>query len=517
VTLAVSSPVAAGARHRAPWAYRLPIKFLALVGSTFLAIIIPGMWLLIGFMHDADEATLTARVGNLAARVAIAVDRHRAFDDPLLAGDLMSPLAADRAFLCAELRSGGGIAAAVPRGQGCVENPAGSTLDVPVDAEGLWTLRVGFTDTELREARRLELLLGIAGIFLAFLATLVAGGLGFRYLVWRPLHLLTTAIVRSAETGTRHTVDWNSSDEIGLVVGAFNGLVEHEARREQELTTANEHLRASQAALSTLNRDLEARVRERTRELEQAKLRAEVANDTKTRFLWSMSHELRTPLNAIIGFSEIMNQGMFGPLEHPRYLGFVRDINQSGCHLLEIINDLLDIARIEVGQETLREEPVAVAALVADCVRVVRPMADEQGLELQVGDIASDLTVLVDRTKMKQVLLNLLSNAIKNTLDGGAITVDVEPAPNAGIAFRIADTGRGIAPEDIVRVLEPFGQVDDGHQQASKGTGLGLPLARMMVELHGGRLTIQSALGVGTTVVVSLPATRVPDQASTAP
>ncbi len=514
MTVALPRRAIGGHRHRPAWLHRLPVKFLSLVSATFLAIIVPGTWLLFGFLEHADEATLSARIGNLAARVAIAVERHHAYDDPTLAGDLMSPLASDRAFLCAELRSGDSVAVTLPRGQGCIEGLSASLVALPVDSRGQWSLRVGFTDSEIREARRVEFLLGLSTVALAFIATLIAGALGFRSLVWRPLTLFERTIVRSAETGTRHTVDWRSRDEIGLVVDAFNELVEHEARRERDLTAANQQLRASQVALGALNRGLEARVHERTRELEREKLRAEVANDTKTRFLWSMSHELRTPLNAIIGFSEIMSRGMFGPVDNPRYLGFVRDIHQSSRHLLEIINELLDIARIEVGQETLREQPVAATALLSDCLRVVRPMADEKRLQLNAADVPADLTLLIDRTKMKQVLLNLLSNAIKNTPEGGSVTVSVDTGAGCGTSIRIADTGRGIAPEDIPRVLEPFSRIDGDDHLTSRGTGLGLPLARMMTEMHDGELSIASAVGDGTTVTVRLPESRVIAQAA---
>lgn len=491
------------------WLRRLHVRCLAIVALAFLVIIVPGTWLLLGVMHRADNEELTARIGNLTARTAIAIERHFAYDDLALIRDLMSPLAADRAFLCAELRDGQTILSAVPAVQGCVAGQPGNYLEIPVDEQGRRSLRVGFTDAELQDARNLELTLGVSAVVMAFLAALFAGGLAYRFLIWRPLTLLTDAIAFSAKTGERRTVDWSSSDEIGLVVGAYNTLVTRETSRELKLRDSYHRISASESALGRLNQELEDRVRERTVELEAAKREADRANDSKTQFLWSMSHELRTPLNAIIGFSEMISREMFGPVQPPRYREFADDILFSGQHLLRVINDLLDIARIEVGRETLDEEPVRAAGLLSEVLRVVQPLAREQNLSLHERIAPRDLTLQIDATKTKQILLNLLSNAIKHTQGGGSVSIDIAREADGRAILRVSDTGVGIPPEDLAMVLEPFGRAENQSHLFPKGTGLGLPLARRMAELHGGELDLQSEVGVGTTVTVHLPASRV--------
>jgi len=488
---------------RAPrWTRRLHVRFLAVVTAAFLVIMLPAAWILFGLMQQTDTEALTSRIGNLAARTAGAIDRHAAYDDRQLSADLMSPLASDRAFLCAELRAGPTLLAALPAAQGCVEGQAGHILELPVDAAGKLGLTVGFTDAELREIRRTEQLIGASMIALAFLVALLAGGLTYRYLIWRRLKRLTDAILQAAATGDRRTIGNAGGDEIGLVIGAYNDLIVHETDNERRL-------RESESALAALNQDLEARVRERTAELEIARHMADRANESKTQFLWSMSHELRTPLNAIIGFSEIISRQMFGPIQPPRYKGFADDILFSGQHLLNVINDLLDIARIEVGRETLDDEPTVMAELLAEAIRVVQPLADAATVDLNSSVEDADLTLSVDATKTKQILLNLLSNAIKNTPAGGRVTAGIARTDDERIALRVADTGRGIPAEDLPMVLEPFARASSRAPEYQKGTGLGLPLSRKMAELHGGELILQSTVGTGTVATVLLPASRI--------
>ncbi|WP_420566118.1 ATP-binding protein [Thalassobaculum sp.] len=493
---------------RPRWSQRLHIRFLAIVSLAFLLIIVPCAWLILSLMHRTDDEQLTARVGNLSARAASAIDRHDAYANPALVGDLLAPLAADRAFLCAELRSGNTVAATLPAAQGCVAGQEGHYFELPVDDRGAWILRAGFTDAELTEIRNLEMLLGLVAISVAFLAVLIAGGLSYRFLIWRPLNRLADAILRSARSGSRNIVLWNSRDEMGLVVGAYNSLVLSETARERQLQDSVARARASEEALATLNQELEQRVQERTRELEIAKREADRANDSKTQFLWSMSHELRTPLNAIIGFSEIMSRELFGKIEPGRYKGFADDILYSGQHLLKVINDLLDIARIEVGRETLADEPTDVAALLAETLRVIAPLAHEGGVRLETHMDRNGMTLLIDPVKVRQILINLLGNAVKHTPAAGTVSIEVRVGPDGRVAVVVADTGPGIPPESLGQVMEPFGRADGVSPHLKKGTGLGLPLARKMAELHGGALVLESELGVGTRVTVYLPAGR---------
>lgn len=261
---------------------------------------------------------------------------------------------------------------------------------------------------------------------------------------------------------------------------------------------------AVERELALANEGLERRVAERTRDLEWAKEQAELASRSKTEFLATISHELRTPLNAIIGFSEVMAGSMFGPLGNARYQGYATDIVNSGRHLLAVINDILDVSKIEAGQMTLEMGPVDIGAVVDSALRLVETRARGGGVRLE-AEIAADLPALVaDRRRCLQILVNLLSNAVKFTAEGGSVTLAAAPS-GEGIALHVRDTGIGMTADEIAVALEPFRQVDGSLARQYEGTGLGLPLARSMAELHGGALTVDSRKGEGTTVTVWLP------------
>lgn len=243
-------------------------------------------------------------------------------------------------------------------------------------------------------------------------------------------------------------------------------------------------------------------------QLIETKNAAETASRAKTEFLANMSHELRTPLNAIIGFSEILKQEPLGPLGHPSYRDYVRDVYESGVHLLRIINDILDLSKIEVGKLTLSETPVDPREAIESCMRIVRERADNGGIAL-VAELASDLPTLnADERMVKQLLLNLLSNAIKFTQSGGSVRVVARVDDADGLMIQVIDTGIGIATADIERAMQPFEQIDSSLHRKYQGTGLGLPLARSMCELHNGRFAIDSIVGKGTTVTVRFPPER---------
>jgi signal transduction histidine kinase len=242
-------------------------------------------------------------------------------------------------------------------------------------------------------------------------------------------------------------------------------------------------------------------------------LEADKANRAKSEFLANMSHELRTPLNAIIGFSDILKKQLFGPLGNDRYAEYVGDINDSGHHLLSIINDILDLSKAEAGKLTLQEDDIDLSRCLEDAVRMCRGRAVSGSVDLEFPDANEQVHALVDERILRQIVLNLLTNAIKFTREGGRVTLSVDVEPGRGIFIRVADTGIGIAPEDIARVMRPFEQVENVLSRTQGGTGLGLPLTAKLTELHGGNLTIESQVGQGTTVIVHLP----PDRLRAAP
>ena len=277
-------------------------------------------------------------------------------------------------------------------------------------------------------------------------------------------------------------------------------------------TQVSSHALGTPRELRCLSASFNAMVAElghRDRGLRRARSEAEAANRAKTEFLNNMSHELRTPLNAVIGFAETMVKEIYGPVGSPRYRGYANNIVESGYHLLAIINDILDLAKIESGSVELNEEDVDIAAAVDTCVALMGGRAEEDGLALTSG-VPDDFPCLRAYGRaVRQILLNLLSNAIKFTPSGGRISVEARFNAQGGADLLVADTGIGIAEADIPTAVADFGQVDAGMARRYEGTGLGLPLVNRLATLHGARVRIDSAVRRGTTVVVSFPPERV--------
>jgi two-component system cell cycle sensor histidine kinase PleC len=263
--------------------------------------------------------------------------------------------------------------------------------------------------------------------------------------------------------------------------------------------------------------DLIAELEEAKAISDEARRRAEAANAAKSRFLATMSHELRTPLNAILGFSEVMKSEVMGPLTSPLYKEYATNIHQSGTHLLKLINEILDLSRIEAGRYELNEEPIRIVDIVDDCHRLLKLRAESKGQQI-IEQLDEDLPpVWADERALRQVCLNLLSNALKFTPHGGQITLSSGTTEDGGQFFSVRDTGPGIPKEEIPKVLQAFGQGSLAHQTAEGGTGLGLSIVQSLVDLHGGELEIRSELRKGTEAIVRLPRKRVLQAGATMP
>ena len=304
---------------------------------------------------------------------------------------------------------------------------------------------------------------------------------------------------------------WDEQGNARRMAGSISDITERkrveEALRESELILQERVVKLEEA-----QRRLEWQGEDLVRlagDLRIARDEAAAANRAKSEFLANMSHELRTPLNAILGFSELMGKATLGPLGNPKYEEYAKDINDSGRHLLALIQDILDLSKIEAGRLELDEEDIDVARTIRSCMVLVKERARNGGVKLKT-DIPKGLPVLhADQRMLKQILVNLLSNAVKFTQPGGEVTLKAWCRPDSGYVFQVIDTGIGIALADIPTALSPFGQVEGDLNRKYEGTGLGLPLTKSLVEMHGGSMDLQSEVGAGTTVTVRFPKERI--------
>jgi two-component system cell cycle sensor histidine kinase PleC len=299
---------------------------------------------------------------------------------------------------------------------------------------------------------------------------------------------------------------------------AFRGTLQDYILAVMALTAQGYFLLLTHRLYSTTLATLEARAEKDALigELEtskaisdEARRRAESANIAKSRFLAQMSHELRTPLNAILGFSEVMKTEIFGPHGVPAYKDYCADIHNSGVHLLGLINEILDLSRIEAGRYELNEEPVALAGVVSECAHLLQMRAKSRGLTIHEMYEPDMPRLWADERAVRQICLNLLSNAIKFTPQGGEIWLKAGWTASGGQYMNVKDTGPGIPEEEIPIVLASFGQGSNSIKSAEQGAGLGLPIAKSLIDLHGGTFSLKSKLRIGTEVIITFPPERV--------
>ncbi|MCK0067950.1 sensor histidine kinase [Kordiimonas laminariae] len=253
--------------------------------------------------------------------------------------------------------------------------------------------------------------------------------------------------------------------------------------------------------------EIEQELKELAKSNEEMAEKAKAANRAKSDFLANMSHELRTPLNAIIGFSELMASEVFGKLGAPQYKEYLDMVHRSGSHLLDIINDILDLSNIEVGRMQMVEEVFCLSKLVRDCVKLLDPIILKAGLQTEIS-LKEGLIVKADRRMVQQMVLNLISNAIKFTDPGGKVTVATLPMPDDSCAFMVKDTGCGMSEAEVVHVVRPFNQLEGAMTRSHEGAGLGLTLVKTFAELHGGDMFLESLKNRGTSVCLKFPPSR---------
>lgn len=362
------------------------------------------------------------------------------------------------------------------------------------DLQNAGRLRLVMTDAGIRASAQSRILVLIAFAILLSVTIVFAAQAAFDLVIGRPLKELQKAIDGTRLGAPREEVQWSGADEVARVIEAFN--------RMQRRHTAYE------AALDNARIDLEHRVEERTGELKRARDEARAANRAKSAFLANMSHELRTPLNAIIGFAEVLKNQKFGPLGDARYSSYAEIVRTSGTHLLDLINDLLDLSRAEAGGLIPADSTIAIDAQIHRAIDMSRTEIDASGLTVSV-DVGEDVPPLrADARLILQLLSNLITNAVKFTRSDGTITIGAAIDDRHSVSLFVADTGIGIPDDQIENVLEPFTQIDTRLHREHRGAGLGLPLCRAIAQAHGGQILIDSTVGEGTRVTVILPPWR---------
>ncbi len=321
------------------------------------------------------------------------------------------------------------------------------------------------------------------------------------------------ALMRSCRRGHRHSGDFRVRTSKGARWHHLDARIAKDPMTgDRSIVITEEDISSRKRAerqLETINQTLEKRVQERTHELDTARLAAIQANHAKSDFLATMSHELRTPLNAIIGFTDLLLNDIYGPLNE-KQSEILGDIGASGAHLFTLISDLLDASRIEAGRLELKESNVNLSEIFEECTTVLEPACKGKNIKITRQGFDGKTLLFADHTRLKQVLLNLISNAVKFSPGGGTVKLEVQTDTNSEkLVLNISDTGIGVPDEVIPNLFKPFSQAAPEHSNLQRGAGLGLYIAKSLIQLHDGDISFQSRVGEGSCVTVSLPSTRV--------
>jgi signal transduction histidine kinase/CheY-like chemotaxis protein len=511
----------------------LPQKLLGVVMLVTLAALLVSLGTIVAYDLRAYHQSLTSDMTTQAELLGHMSAPALTFDDPRLAKENLALLRLRSKVNAGAIYNARGQLFATYVSPGLDVNvPRAAQADGVAFADGKMTLfRRIFDNGELLGTVYLQADYEILGRFgdymmIAVVATLLA--MGIAYLLMRPLNKVVTQPVLAIADVAREVVatgDYSrraagtSNDEVAELADSFNKMLSVIESRTRELETSNseiareaEQRSKAQQEVMRLNEELEQRVHERTLQLEQANSElaqamedAKSANQAKSAFLSSMSHELRTPLNAILGFAQILtSEKLPSTLQQKRE--FANHILKSGRHLLTLINEILDLAKIESGAVALSLEPVALNEILVECESMVAPLAGDRGIRLLFpSGCAAHVTA--DRTRLKQILLNLLSNAIKYNREAGAVVVDCSQSGPNLVRVSVQDTGMGLKPEQVKQLFQPFNRLGQ-ESSAEEGTGIGLVVTKRLVELMGGTIGVTSSQGVGSMFWIELQSTE---------
>lgn len=505
------------------WFFNLSLR-AKFVAATMLVASVATALATIGFLVYANTATRSAMVREMSALAQVVAESSGAalvFNDPAAASSMLAALRGRSDVVGGRIvLPSGAVFARFGTMPGAGDSGRDATDGARFDDDRLWVRQpirvdgdvVGAVELAtsldvLRQER--NALIAIAAI-IVLVSTMVAFALSSklqRSLIRPIMHLADVMRKVSSDREYARRAERQTNDELGDLITGFNNMLGQIEAQHTELTMYRAQLERLVDERTAQLQDANARLHETVADLRASKTELEAANRTKSEFLANMSHELRTPLNAIIGFSEMMAEGLYGPLGDERYTGYARDIGQSAGHLVGVIGDILDMTRIEYGKLALREETVEVGSLVDDAQRIVAPLVNAKEIDLRRSAPAGGPVQLrCDPMRIRQVLINLLSNAVKFTDSRGIVSIGMKLGE--GLEVSISDTGIGISEENLQRVLTPFAQVESTFSRRFQGTGLGLALSRTLMEHHQGRLTLSSRLGEGTTVVLWFPPDR---------